>query len=109
MAALGDLVRRARRRSGISQRELARRAGTSQAAISRIEAGLEEPGFERFQALMQSLGWQPSVELKPIAEHRAEPRRLLEERYRTPSDRVAEGVAGARFVRQVREAVDARD
>lgn len=109
MTRLGDLVRQARHRSGISQRALARRAGTSQAAISRIEAGLEEPGFERFQALMQSLGWQPSVELKPLAGHRAEPRRLLEERHRTPSDRVLEGINGARFVLRLREAVDAHD
>jgi hypothetical protein len=94
MGTLGDTVRKTRELSGISQRALARRAGTTQAAISRIERGLEEPGFERFEAIMLSMGWRPSVALAPVGEHREEPRRLLEQaRYGTPSQRVAEGLA----------------
>jgi transcriptional regulator with XRE-family HTH domain len=78
MSQAGDTIRRARLRSGISQRELARRAGTSQAAISRIERGLEEPTLARVEQILAGLGWRPVVELVPIAEHDAEPRRLFE-------------------------------
>lgn len=39
MSALSDRVREARERAGITPAELARRAGVSQAAISKIESG----------------------------------------------------------------------
>lgn len=104
MTTLGELVRWTRLRAGISQRSLARRAGTTQASISRIEAGLEEPGYARFKAIMNSLGYEPELQLRRIAEHRAEPRRLLEERWRTPDERVAEGIAGARLAKKLAEA-----
>jgi transcriptional regulator with XRE-family HTH domain len=98
-------VRDARRRSGLSQRSLARRAGTTQAAISRIERGLEQPSFERFEAIMQSMGWRPTLELDELASHREEPRRLLEEaRYGDPSARVAGATNAARFGRELRRA-----
>ncbi|MEO8091150.1 MAG: helix-turn-helix domain-containing protein [bacterium] len=50
------LLREARRRSGLSQRRLARRAGTSQDAISRIERGAESPGLERLGRLLLLCG-----------------------------------------------------
>jgi transcriptional regulator with XRE-family HTH domain len=107
MSTLGSTVRDARQSSGLSQRALARRAGTTQAAISRIERGLEEPSFERFEAIMQSMGWRANVALEPVASHREEPRRLLEEaRYGDPSTRLATAVNGARFARTLRRAVE---
>jgi transcriptional regulator with XRE-family HTH domain len=72
----GELIKEARRRSRISQRELGRRAGTSQAAISRIESGREEPTFERLEQILAGLGWRAVIELEPIAIHDEEPRRL---------------------------------
>ncbi len=104
MESLGELIKSMRLRSGVSQRSLARRAGTTQASISRIEAGLEEPSYERFRAITQSLGYEPEVHIRPIAAHRAEPRRLYEERLRTPDERVAEGIAGARLARKLADA-----
>jgi transcriptional regulator with XRE-family HTH domain len=75
----GELIRSARQRSRVSQRELARRAGTSQAAISRIERGLEDPTLERLEQILAGLGWRPVIELAPIAVHDADPRRLREQ------------------------------
>lgn len=103
MKTLGEIVKAQRTRSGVSQRSLARRAGTTQASISRIEAGLEEPGYERFKAILESLGYLAEVQTRPIATHRAEPRRLLEERLRTPDERVAEGISGLRLARKLSE------
>lgn len=91
----------ARARAGISQRELAIRAGTSQAAVSRIETGLEEPSFARFTQLMAAMGWRPNVELQPIAAHRAEPRRLIEQSRMSPQERFEGGINWLRFGRSL--------
>jgi transcriptional regulator with XRE-family HTH domain len=98
----GQLVRAARLRSGLSQRSLARRAGTSQAAISRIERGLEQPTFERLEQILAGLGWRPGLILEPIAEHDAEPRRILEEDAKSPSERLAGGLAWSAFLRDLK-------
>jgi transcriptional regulator with XRE-family HTH domain len=99
---VGRLVREARLRSGISQRSLARRAGTSQAAISRIERGLEQPTFERLEQILAGLGWHPAISLEPIAGHDAEPRRILEEEAKSPSERLAGGLAWSAFLRDLK-------
>ncbi|MGZ8678061.1 MAG: helix-turn-helix domain-containing protein, partial [Solirubrobacterales bacterium] len=45
-------------RAGVSQRELAERAGTAQAAISRIETGREQPTVDRLAQVLAALGWR---------------------------------------------------
>ena len=101
MSELGDSVRRAREAAGISQRELAIRARTSQGAISRIENGLEGPSFERFAQIMRVLGYSPTVELRPLAEPDAEPRQLLLQSRLTPQERLDDGLNWLRFVRSL--------
>ncbi len=64
---IGCVLRETRERQGLSQRRLARRAGTSQDAISRIERGVEAPTLERFAQLMLVLGWRPTLALEPLA------------------------------------------
>jgi len=48
----GQLVREARERHGLTQKQLAIRARTSQAAISRIERGLVSPTVETLEKLL---------------------------------------------------------
>ena len=48
----GQLLREARERHGLTQRQLAIRARTSQAAISRIERGLVSPTIETLEKLL---------------------------------------------------------
>ena len=98
---LYEHVAQARRSAGISQRSLAIRAGTSQAAISRIENGLEEPSFERFEAIMCGLGYAPRVALEPLATHDAEPRRLLEQMRKPAQARFEESINWSRFLRRM--------
>ena len=50
------LVRLARRRSGMSQRALAERAGTSQSVIARIERGLSNPTVGTLNRLLEATG-----------------------------------------------------
>jgi ribosome-binding protein aMBF1 (putative translation factor) len=52
---LGEQVRRLREARGMSQQELARRAGTSQPAIARLEAGGVDPRLETLHRLGRAL------------------------------------------------------
>jgi transcriptional regulator with XRE-family HTH domain len=97
----GTLIRNARQRSRISQRELARRSGTSQAAISRIESGREEPTLERLEQILAGLGWRPVIELEPIATHDEEPRRLYADADGDPAIRLEGGLNMIEFAREL--------
>ena len=56
--APGELLRMVRRRRGLSQGELARRAGTSQPVISAYEHGRRDPTFGTLGRLIQAAGEQ---------------------------------------------------
>lgn len=59
----GTLVRRAREQSGMSQAELARRAGTTQSVISVYESGRRQPSLPTLAALIEATGLHLNVEL----------------------------------------------
>ncbi len=61
MQSPGDLVRARRDAHGLSQRQLALRAGTTQAAISRIERGETSPTFTTLASLLAALGEEPTL------------------------------------------------
>ena len=67
MESLAPLVRRLRRSAGLSQRGLARRAGTSQPAIARYERGAATPSWETLERLAAACGQrlQLSTEILP--------------------------------------------
>jgi transcriptional regulator with XRE-family HTH domain len=92
VSVLGEHLRRVRLRHGVSQRSLARRAGTTQAAISRIESGAESPSFERFEQLLLVLGERPVLHTAPI-EHELAPEELAHARRMTPAQRLAESAS----------------
>lgn len=103
----GQLIREARLRSGISQASLARRAGTSQASISRLERGLEQPTVERLAQILVSLGWRPALTLERLAEHDADPRRLREDEAESSAQRLERGLSLSRFAASLDEAASA--
>jgi len=49
-------LREARLRAGLTQQQLARRAGTSQSAIARWESGTVLPSLERLRELIRACG-----------------------------------------------------
>ena len=59
---IGTALRRAREHAGLSQQELARRAGTSQATISAYENGAKEPALRTLDRLLASAGARLAVE-----------------------------------------------
>lgn len=68
--AFGDAVLRARLKKGWTQTELARRVGTKQANISRIEAGLANPTLELVQKVCNALEIRPEFQQKEKASQR---------------------------------------
>jgi transcriptional regulator with XRE-family HTH domain len=62
----GMLIREARRRAGVSQTELARRIGTTQSAIARLERGKTEPSLKRIQEILRALGLDLRVGIVPL-------------------------------------------
>jgi transcriptional regulator with XRE-family HTH domain len=61
-----QLLRETRRRHGVTQAQLAARARTSQAAISRIERGLVSPTVETLATLLDLMGEELSLGAEPI-------------------------------------------
>jgi ribosome-binding protein aMBF1 (putative translation factor) len=66
-AEVGERIQTAREAAGLSQRELARRMGTSQAAIDRLESGGVGATLTTLQRVATALGLEVNVELKPTA------------------------------------------
>lgn len=62
----GQLVREARERHGLTQKQLAIRARTSQAAISRIERGLVSPTVETLEKLLAMVNEELVLEAREL-------------------------------------------
>ncbi len=83
----GNLIRLARRESGLSQRELARRAGTSQAAIAAYESGKRSPTLDTLARIVRGAGQDLRIRLEAADDHdewlaryeRSLPRRVVKE------------------------------
>lgn len=71
MGTAKDLIVEARRRSGITQRELATRLGTHQPVVARWETGRTNPDFATVENVVHACGFHLSVALNPIDEHDA--------------------------------------
>lgn len=55
MMCLGETIRQARRRRGLTQEKLAEQTGVSRAAIARFEAGEIEPSLKTLLSLADAL------------------------------------------------------
>lgn len=96
------LVRRARRRAGLSQAELADRIGTTQSAISRWERGHEEPRLTRLAAILRACDLRATISFShDDGVDRAQIRQQLA---MNPEQRLASVVNVSRFVSEARRA-----
>ena len=93
----GRLLRDARRRHGVTQEQLAARARTSQAAISRIERDIVSPSVSTLATLLDLLGEELELSATPIdyGHDRTLIRRNLE---MSIGDRIQHGTDFANFV-----------
>lgn len=97
------VVREARARARLTQRELARRAGTAQSVVARIERGQTDPSTGTLRALLAAAGFEIDVELVAL---RAPDTHMLDDVGRilrlTPEQRLLEVRNVARFERAAR-------
>jgi uncharacterized protein len=61
----GTLLRRARTDAGLSQAELAARAGVTQSVISAYESGHRQPALATLAALIEAAGYELAIEVRP--------------------------------------------
>jgi transcriptional regulator with XRE-family HTH domain len=59
------LIRAVRRRNGLTQAELARRAGTSQPVISAYERGVRDPTVGTLRRLVEAAGERLEISARP--------------------------------------------
>jgi transcriptional regulator with XRE-family HTH domain len=65
-AAASAIIRDARLRAGLTQVQLAARAGVTQSVISTYENGRREPSLAALQRLVRAAGFEASVDLLPV-------------------------------------------
>lgn len=87
MQSPGQLIRARREAHGLTQTRLARRAGTTQAAISRLERGHVSPTFETLAELLLAMGERPEPAVRRL-ELGGDRRRLAALRARPAAERV---------------------
>jgi hypothetical protein len=92
----GELIRATRIRRSLSQERLARRIGTKQSAISRLEADEVSPGVETLDLLLRAMGERLEIGgSQPEREYDPAHRRATAER--SPSERLALGISWNRM------------
>jgi transcriptional regulator with XRE-family HTH domain len=83
----GQIIRHRRLANGLTQQQLALRASSTQAAISRLERGEISPTFETFERLLAVMGEEAEVTVRrPEAAH--DYARLRSLRRRQPAERL---------------------
>jgi transcriptional regulator with XRE-family HTH domain len=96
---IGTLLRDARRRHGVTQAQLAARARTSQAAISRIERETVSPTVQTLTRLFGLVGEELTLSCAPI--DYGHDRTLLRRNLAlSPEGRIQQGVAWSNAVRR---------
>jgi len=102
MSMGGDLIREARRRAGLTQRELAERAGTTQSVVARWESGRVDPGFDTVRHVLRAAGFNLLVGLDPYdGTDLAQAKELL---LLSPEERIEQVARTAEFVAELRSA-----
>jgi transcriptional regulator with XRE-family HTH domain len=105
--SITSIVREARRRAGLTQADLAERAGVPKSTVGRIESGARVPSSEMVERLVRAAGFSVSVSLSepdPGTDSMFE--RTLR---RTPAERLSDATRVARFVLRGRRQMAASD
>jgi transcriptional regulator with XRE-family HTH domain len=99
----GELLRAARRRHGVTQAQLAARARTSQAAISRIERGVVSPSVATLMSLLDLLGEELELSSREI-DYGHDRTLLRANLHHPPEERIERQAAWSRGMREIQGA-----
>ncbi len=103
--SISYIVREARRRSALTQAELAHRAGVPKSTVGRIESGARIPSTEMVERLVRAAGLELSLSL---AEPDPGTDTMFEQTLRrSPAQRLADATRVARFVLRGRREIAA--
>jgi transcriptional regulator with XRE-family HTH domain len=103
----GDFIRAHRERAGLTQRELAERAGISQAVVSRIEKGRQLPTLDQIDRVLDVLGLMLRLESVPAwaaIDEAVEQARSVEEVFIEAEDRLY--LPGGFHIRRIKGSLD---
>ncbi len=97
-----QLLREARRRAGLSQRELAERLGTTQSSIARMESGAISPTFATLRSAIEACGFEIRIGL---GESDPETDSLFDQTLAlAPAERIRQAARVVRFGRRLQKA-----
>lgn len=68
MPTLGQVLKEARKRAGLTQSEVSAKSGIAQPNLSEYEADIKSPSFAIVQRLAQAIGVKLSRLVKPLDE-----------------------------------------
>jgi transcriptional regulator with XRE-family HTH domain len=106
-----------RQRTGLTQRQLAERAGTSATAISAIEAGRRQPSLETLLRIVRAAGLDLRITVAPADDHdevlrteraalSSRKRRSRDAAFNNLLDSLAEGLGDAPLLQRIDEPVE---
>jgi transcriptional regulator with XRE-family HTH domain len=99
----GDILREARLRAGLSQAELARRAGKPTSVIGRWERDEVRPSLETLREVVRACGLDLTIRLAPS--DREQDSGIASSLALTPSERLKQLEIAAQFVLEARRNV----
>jgi transcriptional regulator with XRE-family HTH domain len=99
---MGKVIKAARSQQGLSQSRLALRAGTDQAAISRIERGEIAPSVDTLERLLAALGLRLAPEPVPL-EREYDPLHMQASLERSPEERLRLAISWNRLAGRLAE------
>ena len=102
----GRILRYARRRAGLTQRQLAERAQVAQPAIARIESGAISPRLATLLPLIEQTGF--ALELTPRLGDGVDRTLIRSSLGRSPEDRIRAATVAANNLGAFTDAVRAR-
>lgn len=100
MGNAGSFLRERRRANGLSQAQLARRAGTSQSFVSQLENGEKSPTFDTLAKLLRVMGEDLELGSLPTP-HRYRREDLAHQLGRPVEERLAGALAWNDFAEQI--------
>jgi transcriptional regulator with XRE-family HTH domain len=104
----GELLKASRLERGLDQATLARRAGTTQNYVSRVERGVVSPSVRTLERLMHAMGYRLVLDSEPLPFGNATAEVLRSDfRDRTAHERVQEAMELSSFLTGVSAAAAA--